>query len=416
MRDRELYGKILGIEEPWSVVDVELRLEAGEVVVKLARSSAVELECPECGRRCGRYDSRERRWRHLDTCQYRTVLAADVPRVECPEHGVHQVRVPWADPGSRFTALFEALVIDWLQEANITAVARRLRMSWDQVGGVMERAVARGLRRRELKAPTHIGVDETSFRHRHEYVTLVIDQDDPKVLHVADGRGLDSLESFYQQLRPEQLASIESVAMDFWVPYISATRRWLPDAERKIAFDKFHVAMHLSQAVDRVRRQEHGALRRRGDQRLKGTRYLWLENRRTMSSERRQSFEVLRRASLKTARAWMLKDLASKLWTYRRRGWARRAWYRWYASAIRSRLEPVKRVARNVKRYLEGIINAVVLGVTNARIEAVNTHIQWIKFSARGFRNRDRFRAAIYFRLGGLDLYPDCLSLTHTKA
>jgi transposase len=165
---------------------------------------------------------------------------------------------------------------------------------------------------------------------------------------------LDSLERLYQQLTPEQLASIESVAMDFWVPYIAATRRWLPDAERKIAFDKFHVAMHLSQAVDRVRRQEHGALRRRGDQRLKGTRYLWLENRRTMSSERRQSFEMLRRASLKTARAWMLKDLASNLWTYRRRGWARRAWHRWYASAIRSRLEPVKRAARNVKRYLEG--------------------------------------------------------------
>jgi len=312
MRDRELYGKILGIEPPWTVVEVDLHLESGEVVVKLARASGAELECPECGQHCRRYDSRERRWRHLDTCQYRTVLVAEIPRVECPEHGVHQVRVPWADVGSRFTALFETLVIDWLQEANITAVARRLRLSWDQVCGVMERAVARGLRRRKLEVSTSLGVDETSFRRRHEY--------------------------------------------------------------------------------------------------------LWLENPRTMSRARRGSFKALRHASLKTARAWALKELASHLWSYRHRGWARRAWNRWYASAIRSRLEPVKRVARNVKRYLEGIVNAIVLGVTNARIEAVNTHIQWIKYSARGFRNRDRFRAAIYFRLGGLDLYPDCLSLTHTKA
>ncbi len=393
-----------------------MQLESGEVVVRLAHASGAELECPECGQGCRRYDRRERRWRHLDTCQYRTVLVAEIPRVECPEHGVHQVQVPWADSGSRFTALFEALVIDWLQEANVSAVARRLRLSWDQVWGVLERAVARGLRRRKLEVSSSLGVDETSFRRRHDYVTVVIDQVKPRVLHVGDGRGLDSLAGFYEQLTPEQLASIESVAMDFWVPYISATKRWLPDAERKIAFDKFHVAMHLSQAVDRVRRREHGALRRQGDQRLKGTRYLWLENPRTMSGARRESFAALRRASLKTARAWALKELASHLWSYRRRGWARRAWNRWYASAIRSRLEPVKRVARNVKRYLEGIVNAVVMGVTNARIEAVNTHIQWIKFSARGFRNRDRFRAAIYFRLGGLDLYPDCLPLTHTKA
>ena len=103
------------------------------------------------------------------------------------------------------------------------------------------------------------------------------------------------------------------------------------------------------------------------------------------------------------------------LWRYRYRAWARKAWFEWYAWAIRSKLEPVKRVARMVKRHLYGIVNAIVLGVTNARAEGINSRIQWLKYTARGFRNRDRFRNAIYFHLGGLDLYPAPPSATHTK-
>jgi transposase len=132
----------LGIEDPWLVEDVELDREQGEVRVVL-RHRPGRLECPECGARCAGYDSRPRRWRHLDTCQFRTILVAPVPRVECPEHGVHQIKVPWGEPGSRFTALFEALVIDWLKEASISAVARLLGMDWDEVSGIMERTLPR---------------------------------------------------------------------------------------------------------------------------------------------------------------------------------------------------------------------------------------------------------------------------------
>ena len=410
MRDKELYGKILGVEAPWQVVDVELRLEAGEVLVHLEGEACSELLCPECGEPGKRYDTRSKRWRHLDTCQYRTVLIAEVPRVNCSVHGVRQVRVPWSEPGSRFTALFEALVIDWLQESSTAAVARLLGLSWSSADGIMQRAVERGLQRREPQLPVHVGVDETSFQKRHEYVTVVCDQDEDTVVYVADGRGRGVLDRFWELFTEDQRAKVESVSMDMWPAYIASTEAAVPDAERKIAFDKFHVAAHLGQAVDQVRRGEHRALWAQGEDTLKGTKYLWLQNPDAMSDERWADLEALRDSALKTARAWAIKELAMSLWRYRTRGWARRAWLRWYSWAIRSQLEPIRRVARMVKRHLEGILNAVVLGVTNARSEAINAKIQWLKYTARGFRNRDRFRNAIYFHLGGLSLYPDSLA------
>lgn len=142
MRDKDLYQQILGLSTPWFVADVELCQEEQRVVVHVGRTRSSALECPECSKEMVGYDSRERRWRHLDTCQYTTILVADVPRGRCVDHGVRQIRVPWAEPGSQFTALFERLVIDWLKEASQTAVARTLGLSWDEVHGVMGRGAA----------------------------------------------------------------------------------------------------------------------------------------------------------------------------------------------------------------------------------------------------------------------------------
>ena len=411
MRDKDLYAQILGIGSLWQVEAVDLRLHAGEVhiVVGLARGNT--LRCPACDQACPGYDTRRRRWRHLDTCQYRTIVIAEVPRVQCAEHGVRQIVVPWAEPGSRFTALFEALVIDWLGEASVTAVARLLRLSWDAVDGVMQRAVRRGLARRQRTVVTRLGVDETSFQKRHEYVTVVVDQEAGHVLHVADDRTERSLDAFYDTLSAEQVAAIDSVAMDMWPAYIASTRTHVADADGKIAFDKFHVAKHLGDAVDRVRRQEHKVLKDQGNAALTRTRYLWLTNPEHFSAERWKEFAALRTSSLKTARAWAIKELAMTLWGYVRRGWAAKAWRSWLSWALRSRLEPVKEVARKVKKHLWGILNAIVHRVTNATTEAINATIQMLKRRACGYRNRDRFRNAIYFHLGGMDLHPTQVSM-----
>ena len=363
-----------------------------------------------------RYDSRERRWRHLDTMQYRTILVADVPRVQCDEHGVVQIMVPWSDPKSRFTALFEALVIDWLKEASFSAVARQLSLSWDQVGGIQERAVRRGLARRKKQRPRRIGIDETAFRKRAEYITVVNDLDQNKVLWIGDDRRKQTLDAFYAELGVAGCERLESVAMDMWAPYISSTREHVPDADQRIVFDKFHIAQHLGRAVDEVRRAENRELVREGDGRLKNTKYLWLTNPDRMSRSRWEGFASLRDSQLRVARAWAIKESAMMLWGYVRRGWAERAWKGWYDWAIRSRLAPIKRVARLIKYYWDGVINAATTNVTNARSEGLNSKIQWVKRKACGYRNRKRFHNAIYFHLAGLDLYPDALKSTHTNA
>ena len=404
MRDRELYRKILGIEAPWEVEDVELDLPAGVIEVRVIHRDH-EHKCPVCGEAASGYDTRLRRWRHLNTLQYRTILVAPVPRVKCQEHGVKQIGVPWAEAGSRLTALFEGLVIDWLKAANIKAVAGLTKLTWDEVDGVMARAVRRGLSRREVSLPTRIGVDETSFQKRHEYVTVVSGLDG-QVLYVADGHDKRALEDYYKQFDSQELERVETVSMDMWEPYIKVTQQYVPGAETKIAFDKFHVAKQLGDAIEKVRRAEHRELKSVGDETLKGTRYSWLINPDKMDEARWRQFRQLRESSLRTARAWAYKEHGMKLWDFSTRGWSRRAWNSWYNTAIHSHLEPVKQVARMIKRHLEGIITAIVNRVNNAGAEGINSVIQWLKYSARGYRNRERFRNAIYFHLGGLDLYP----------
>lgn len=416
MRERRVWGDLLGLVSPWRVRDVEYALGEGEVRIFVEAEARAKLRCPRCGRECAGYDARERRWRHLDTMQYRTIVIARVPRVECPEHGVAQVEVPWAEASSRFTARFEALVIDWLLEASFAAVARQVRLTWDEVAGIQDRAVRRGLARREPKPSKRIGVDETSFQRRHEYVTTVNDLDTGVVLYVADDRKQESLDAFYEGLGAAACAGLEAVVMDMWAPYIASTRTHVPEAEAKIVFDKFHVAKHLGEAVDQVRRRENRALRAEGDERLVKTKYLWLWNPDRMSRRQWREFAPLRNSRLQVARAWAIKEAAMLLWGCATRGWAERMWRRWYGWAIRSRLEPVKRVARMIQKHWQGVLNAAMSDVTNALSEGLNSKIQWIKRKACGYRNRDRFRNAIYFHLGGLDLYPEALRSTHTKA
>jgi transposase len=412
----EHYAQLIGVRPPWEVTKVELSHGDEEVRIHVAQRTGAGLRCPECDAICPGYDTRERRWRHLDTMQYRTLLIAQVPRVDCAQHGVRQVQVPWADTGSRFTALFEVLVIDWLLEASFAAVARKLRMSWDEVAGIQARAVQRGLARRKRALPKRVGVDEASFQKRHEYVTVVNDLATGVVLQVADDRKQVSLDGFFAELGPKGCARLTAVAMDMWAPYIASTRQHVPEADAKIVFDKFHVAKHLGEAVDEVRRRENRALLAAGDERLVKTKYLWLQNPDRMSAPQWREFALLRHSRLKVARAWAIKEGAMLLWGYAKRGWAERMWKHWYGWAIRSRLEPVKRVARMIQKHWDGVINAATSDVTNALAEGLNSQIQWIKRKACGYRNRERFRTAIYFHLGGLALYPETFKSTHSKA
>lgn len=412
MEDRELYRQILGIEAPWRVGRVELERTAGEIHVYLEHDEEMRWACPECGAACTLYDHQpERRWRHLDTCQFRTILHAQPPRSDCPEHGPRVVCLRWAEAGSRFTALFEALAIAWLRQASQSGVAELLALSWDEVHGILERAVRRGLERRQAEPVPRLGVDEKSFRRRHRYLTLVNDLDRGRVLYVADGRRQASLDGFWETLSDEQLASIEAVAMDMWEPYAASTRAHLPESDQKVVYDKFHIAQHLAKAVDQVRRAENKALRAAGDERLKGTKYQWLRHPASFTAEAWREFRALREADLKTARAWALKESLMRLFDYRYAGAARRFFQMWSQWASRCRLEPMIQVARMLRSRLDNLLTYLQHGVTNAVSESLNSRIQWVKATARGFRNQQNFITAIYFHCGGLHLDPD--SATH---
>lgn len=420
MKDKQLYEQILGLVKPWVITDVNLEMADRRVVLKVGHKKDVRMDCPHCGASSPIYDHRKREWRHLDTCQLMTIIQGDVPRVSCKEHGVIQVAVPWGEPGSGFTAMFEALAISWLQEANITAVAGLLNVTWDQVDGIMARAVRRGLARRERLPVKELAIDETSFQKRHEYVTVLIDRDRDIVLDVLDGRKKADLKDWFNAIPQEERDQLNHVSMDMWKPYINAVLETVKDAEKKICFDRFHVAQYFGKALDKVRAQEHRALLSEyGESPLTRTKHDWLRNSHRTDNRGRLDFMALTRMHLRTARAWAIKETAADLWDYSYRTSAHKAWISLLGWVSRCRLEPVIKVGGMIRKHLWGILNAITASISNSLAECKNTRIQKIKSSACGFRNRDRFRRAILFHLGGLDLMPASVGghiLTHTTS
>jgi len=405
MDAEELIAKTMPLPDGWKVTRAVVH--DGEKVVDIFISfTGGDGPCPKCGSTSRVHDHRRRKWRHLDLLEHQAWIVCDVPRVNCAEHGVGQMVVPWADAYSRFTERFECRVIDWLKETSMSAVARNLRLTWDQVSGIQQRAVARGIERRGPIDATRLGIDETSFQRRHEYVSMVSDIENGRVLHVADGRGQASIDPFFQGLSTEQLQGIEVVAMDMHDPFINSAIWHVPDIESKLCFDRFHIAQLLGNAVDVTRRAENKRLVQEGDDTLKGTKYLWLKNPESMPRTLRRQLGALRDSSLHVAEVWAIKDAARGLWHYKSRGWARKAWSGLCDWADSTAIPAAVKVAKTLRYYMLGVVNAVVHRVTNASSESINSRVQALKKRANGYRNRARFRDAIYFHLGGLDLYP----------
>lgn len=407
MHDTALYQYLLGLQSPWTVSRVNLDVNGQRVDVWAEHPEDATWVCPHCAQTLPLYDhAEERTWRHLDSCQFQTHLHARIPRVACSEHGVIQVLVPWAEPRSRFTLLFERLAIDVLRQCAVSGATRILRISWDEAWGVMQRAVTRGRARKQARVMRRIGVDEKAVAKGHRYLTLVCDVDEGTVEHIAEDRTQESLDGYYAGLTQEQLDGIEAVAMDMWEPYIQATQAQVPGADEKIVVDRFHVMGHIGKAVDTVRKQEHRDLLASGDETLKGSKYLWLYSRENMPERRRDEFAALMRQALKVGRAWAIKEALRRLWhyVYPASGW--KFWKRWYFWATHSRLEPIRKAAETIRRPIDNIVTYYQHPVTNAMSEGLNSQIQKIKSMACGFRNTEHFKTAIYFRCGGLDLYP----------
>ena len=380
MRDIDVFTKLLSLERPWAVEQVVVDVKDESIHVSLRHRSNARFRCPKCGAVLPLHDhSSPRMWRHLDHGSWMTWLSARIPRVSCFVHGVRQVRVPWALPGSRFTLGFETQAIKTLLEADVLGASRLLRLTWHETWGVMERAVARGLKAKRRRVIPLLGVDEKAIAKRHRYLTLVCDLTRGTVEFIAFDRKKSSLDAFYQSLSAKQLAGIRGVAMDMWEPFVSSTRQFVPEASEKIVFDRFHIMKHMLEAVDAVRKAEHRRLLADGDETLKRTKYLWLFSAENLPQDQAARFARLKRLHLQTGRAWAIKESLRDLWSYQRRGWALRHWKAWYFWATHSGLPPVVKVARMIKSHLANVLTYFDHRITNATSEGLNSKIQTVK-------------------------------------
>jgi len=409
MKDTNLYQQILGDTSPWHVDAVRLDAAAQRVEIEMALSEDALWGCPECGRRMHGHGTERREWRHLDSCQFKTFLVADVPRVICPDHGTVTVKVPWAEPRGHFTALFERFAIDVMLACSTKQTAELLRISWDEADGIKQRAVARGLARRADGPIRRVCVDEKAVGRGQDYVTVVssLDSGRARVLHMGDGRKRETLDGFWLGMSTERRETVEAVAMDMWKPFWDSTVTRVPQGVEKIVHDPYHLATYMNKAVDQVRRSEHAALTYREDDSLKGSRMLWLYGKENVPSKWVERFrKLVKDTTLKTAKAWAVKELWRDFWKSPDEDAAAATFKEWYRAAMATRLEPVKKVARMFKTHLRNILTYFRLRISNGPAEAINSRIGELVTQSCGYRNRERFKADVFFHLGGLNLYP----------
>jgi len=403
----EHYGNMLGLTEGWRVAGVDLSLEDKRLKLRLEweKSGAV---CPECAKSVNRHDlAPERKWRHLDSMGFETILVARIPRANCPEHGVTQMKVPWAEKHSRFTLAFEAFAIKVLKASRSVASARELlKLGWDSLHSIMENAVQRGVDRRSWEGVEMVGMDEKSFLRGQSYVSVLYDltPGSPRVLEVMDGRDTGAAEMLWEMMPDEVAASIKAVCLDMSGIYAPVARAMAPQA--KIVHDRFHVSKHLNEAVDQVRRKENKILQSKGDERLKGMKHVFLFNPENLPESRAAQFEELKTADLKTSRAWAMKENFREFWKCSTRPEAAAYFKKWKKWVMKSKLPEMKKVAKMLANHLDGLLNFTLYPITNAVSEGFNSKIQSLKADARGFRNFLNYRVRILFFCGGLDLFP----------
>ncbi len=412
MQNTDFYASILQFGPDWKITRVDVDHARREVEVYVEYTQQVGAS-PETGEPCPIYDHREeRRWRHLDTMQYKTFIHARVPRVTLPTGKVVTMRVPWADESSRQTWHFEAWAIELLSATkNQRATGRLLDISFDQLHRIMERAVERGLAAREAEfaaeqqsdhyATTAVSIDEKCYRREREFVTIVSDPVHGRVLEVADGRTAEAAQSALESaLPPRQLRKIEAVSLDLAPAYSQAAARVLSQA--RIVYDKFHLIKNLTDAIDETRRREV-----KTQPVLKRTRHLWLKPAARHSLMDQKKFAQISEINLRTSAAWRIRENFRALYTTCR-NWREALHYflLWKHHTMNSMIKPMERVAKTFERHVAGILSYFDFPITSAKAEQLNASIQQLIVVAKGYRSVANIRIAILFFYGKLKLLP----------
>lgn len=406
MKDTQLYQQLLGLTEEWGIGNVEIDFEKLDVNIFIESKDKKYGKCPECNKICNVYDIRdERNWRHLDTMQFKTILHCKIPRINCSEHGVKTVKTDWAEKYSRYTMMFEKWAIQVLLACkNHTRAKELLGLSWDEIHNIQKRAVDRGLARREEIQTEYLGVDEKSFLNGHKYITVLYDLKNNSVIDISKDRKESSLDELLSPLPDKTKNEIRAVAVDMWKPFKSSIEKNLLNA--KIVYDKFHITKHLSDAVDKVRKHENKSLIQEGRDDLKKTKYVWLKNQDNLTTKQEEIFKNLIKKNLKTGIAWSLKEFFKMFWNFRNVKIAKLFLKIWNKEVLESKLQPMIKFAEMIKEHLDGILNYIEFNITNAVAEGINSKIQHLLYSARGFRSFENYRISILFYCGNLDMIP----------
>ena len=399
MRGIRVWARLLGLQRA-VVEDVTTGIE-GAVIVSVRPSWRERDRCGVCRRRSPGYDLGEgrRRWRALDLGTTFAFVEADAPRVTCRRHGVVVCSVPWARHDSRFTRAFEDQVAWLAVNTSKTAVAALMRVAWRSVGTILERVAAEASREVDLlDGLRRIGIDEISHRKGQRYLTVVVDHDTGRLVWAAPGRDRRTVLAFFDALGEERCQHVELVSADMaaWISGPIAER--VPHAVRCV--DPFHVVMLATDALDDVRREVWNEARRQGNlelaRELKGARFAVWKNPENLTDRQAAKLATIQRTNTQLYRAYLLKEQLRQIYQLPAAA-AGRLLDGWLAWARRCRLPSFVKLARTITEQRDGILAAVQHGLSNARIEQVNTQIRLIARRAFGFHSpagADRARDA----------------------
>lgn len=402
MFTERFFNILLDLKDGWEVKSVSTDLKEMEITI-VVECLLNEIPDAESHQMCKVYDYAPiRRWRHLDTMQYKTFIACRLPRIKLSSGKVKTVDPGWASGHQRHTYLFEHAVIDLLKATkNQTQTAALMRCGFNIVNRIIHLSAARGLARRDMEnvAFEHLSIDEKSFKKGHNYITVLSHPASGCVLEVGEGRSLESgKEILTKSLTDEQRRKVEHISMDMWQAYISSAKEVLPNAQ--IVHDRFHLVKYLNEAIDKVRRRE---VKKHGE--LKDSRYALLKNPKNRTEKQQVKFESIAAANYEVAKAWQVKENFKDMFASDRdEGYF--LYLEWVQDAVEKKIKEVNKVVDMFNEHFVGVLNALIFNLSNAMAERLNGKIQELKTIGRGYRRYENFRSAILFFYGGLSLYP----------
>jgi transposase len=405
MHEVDLFSAALGLEEPWEVVEVRFDPERRRLDLRIDFRKGARFPCPECGAAgCKVHDTEPHTWRHLNFFQHEAYLTARVPRVSCAEHGVKQVRVPWARERSDFTLLFEAFVMALAKEMPVKAIGELVGEHDTKIWRIVHHYVDLAVEAQDLSGLERLGIDDTSFRRGQDYVSVFADLDpgERRAVFVCEGRDQQTVEQFagFVQEHGGDPAQISEVCQDMSQAYLAGVRDQFDNAQ--VTFDRYHVKQKLSEAIDAVRRAEA----KQHKQLLKGTRYLWLKRPDNLTVKQLDWLDQLLLQPLETVRAWELALKFDDFYELRDPAGAEEYLRRWVSEAKDSKLEPLITFAGMLEAHWEGVTRWHETRVSNGLLEGLNSLIQAAKRRARGYRSARNYKTMIYLVAGKLQPGP----------